>query len=62
MKYIDKLKQMNSGELAIILSNLKSCDTCIVKGFCNEQPMNFYCDEVIQKWLESEANDGTADD
>lgn len=56
MKHIDKLKQMTSTELSKILSDFGSCDTCIIKDYCKEQPTIVYCYEVITSWLETEAD------
>lgn len=54
MKNIDKIKNMNSDEMAIFLDIHTDCDTCIVLEKCNNGNHKS-CKNVIKQWLEGEA-------
>lgn len=55
MKNIDKIRQMNSDELAELLSNL-DCSYCPVKDECNKYD-NDTCYSTIIQWLEQEVEE-----
>lgn len=54
MKQIDRLRNMNSEELAkmIVANNEYLCDMCV--GCKNVHKKGLLCDDGIKAWLESE--------
>ena len=56
MKNIDKIKKMNSEELAKEISK-ESDDPCSHCIYYNQPCRGMTCNEGIKKWLESEAED-----
>lgn len=55
MKNIDKIRQMNSEELAELLDkHIIKCSSCPIKKFCYAQDILNHCKDVFKKWLEQE--------
>ena len=60
MKNIDKIRQMNSEELAEFVIYKLGCDCrmCIAKLYCNEvYNGKIACENIIRQWLEQEVEE-----
>lgn len=64
MKNIDKIREMNTEELAVFLSNFATCQVCVYGEVRDERCFHttkisdfFSCEEGLRKYLEDEADE-----